>query len=68
LTAADPRIDGRFDPERFMSYVRRIGHGGALGIDYHAHGEDWAELSLPDDARPGGMPESGIIASGRSLA
>ncbi|MDQ4086496.1 MAG: PaaI family thioesterase [Pseudomonadota bacterium] len=47
-----------------MSYVRRIGHGGALGIAYHAHGENWAELSLPYDERLVGMPDSGIIASG----
>ena len=47
-----------------MNYVRRIGHGGALGIAYHAHGEDWAELSLPYDERLIGMPETGIIASG----
>ena len=53
-----------FDPARFMNYVRRVGHGGALGIAYHGHGEDWAELSLPYDARLVGMPESGIIASG----
>jgi uncharacterized protein (TIGR00369 family) len=53
-----------FDPRRFMSYVRRLGHGGALGIDYHDHGEDWAELSLPYDARLIGMPESGVVASG----
>ena len=53
-----------FDPERFLNYVRRVGHGGALGIAYHAHGEDWAELSLPYDERFVGMPETGIIASG----
>ena len=53
-----------FDPARFLNYVRRVGHGGALGIAYHAHGDDWAELSLPYDARLVGMPESGIIASG----
>ena len=53
-----------FDPKRFLDYVRRVGHGGALGIAYHAHGEDWAELSLPYDARLVGMPDSGIIASG----
>jgi uncharacterized protein (TIGR00369 family) len=56
--------DEAFDPERFLNYVRRVGHGGALGIAYHAHGEDWAELSLPYDERLVGMPESGIIASG----
>lgn len=53
-----------FDPKRFMSYVRRIGHGGTLGIAYVDHGSDWAELSLPYDEKLIGMPESGIIASG----
>ncbi len=53
-----------FDPARFMNYVRRVGHGGALGIAYHAHGDDWTELSLPYDPRLVGMPETGIIASG----
>jgi len=53
-----------FDPKRFMSYVRQIGHGGALGIDYVAHGPDWAELSLPYDEKLVGMEETGIIASG----
>lgn len=53
-----------FDPRRFMSYVRRVGHGGALGIDYVGHGADWAELSLPYDSKLVGMPETGIIASG----
>ena len=64
---AEPRRPGpgeAFDPERFMNYVRRICHGGALGIAYRGHGEDWAELSLPYDARLVGLPESGIIASG----
>lgn len=57
-------MEAGFDPQRFMSYVRRVGHGGALGIDYVAHGEDWAELSLPYDEKLVGMPETGIIASG----
>ena len=55
---------GAFDPERFMSYVRHLGHGGALGIAYRGHGEDWVELDLPYDEKLVGMPESGIIASG----
>ena len=53
-----------FDAEQFMRYVRRVGHGGALGIGYVAHGADWAELSLPYDEKLIGMRESGVIASG----
>lgn len=53
-----------FDPKLFMSYVRQVGHSGALGIDYVAHGADWAELRLPYADNLIGMPETGIIASG----
>ncbi len=60
----EPALEPGFDPKRFMSYVRQVGHGGALGIDYVAHGEDWAELSLPYDDKLIGMPETGVIASG----
>ncbi len=60
----DPRRTQTFDPERFMQYVRQVGHGGALGIFYHAHGEDWAELGLPYAEHLIGVAESGVIASG----
>ena len=60
----DPRAMPAFDPKLFLSYVRKLGHGGALGIDYRDHGGDWAELGLPYDERLVGMPDSGIIASG----
>jgi uncharacterized protein (TIGR00369 family) len=53
-----------FDPKLFMSFVRKVGHGGALGIDYHAHGADWAELSLPYDEKLIGVVDTGVIASG----
>ena len=53
-----------FDPRRFMEHVRRVGHGGALGILYRDHGEDWVELGLPYSDALVGMPESGILASG----
>ncbi|RHW19354.1 PaaI family thioesterase [Sphingomonas gilva] len=55
-----------FDPARFFDGGAR-GHGGALGIGYHAHGEDWAELTLPYDARLIGDVATGVIASGPIL-
>jgi uncharacterized protein (TIGR00369 family) len=64
VTSPDPKSSERFDPKLFMTYVRQVGHSGALGIAYAGHGEDWAELSLPYDERLVGMPQSGIIASG----
>ncbi len=62
--AVDPRATQPFDPERFMKLLRHIGHGGALGIDYHDHGDDWIELSLPYSEDLVGVAESGILASG----
>ena len=55
-----------FDPERFMDYASRdgSGHGAAVGISYHSHGEDWVELALPWRAELVGMPETEILASG----
>ena len=61
---SEPFLADAFDPERFMGYARQVGHGGALGIDYVAHGPDWVDLSLPYDDKLVGMEESGIIASG----
>jgi uncharacterized protein (TIGR00369 family) len=57
-------LSAAFDPQRFMNLVRRVGHGGALGIGYVGHGEDWAELSLPYSEKLVGMPATGVIASG----
>jgi uncharacterized protein (TIGR00369 family) len=52
-----------FDPQWFAT--RGFGgHGSALGMRYHAHGDDWAELALPYDERLIGDPASGVIASG----
>ncbi|MDB5679559.1 PaaI family thioesterase [Sphingomonas bacterium] len=55
-----------FDPERF--FTARIGHGGALGIRYEAHGEDWAELALPYDEKLVGNLGTGVVASGPILS
>jgi len=61
----DPRAAAAaFDPRRFMDYVRQVGHGGALGIYYHGHGDNWVELGLPYADELVGMAETGILASG----
>ena len=51
-----------FDPERF---TRRGfgGHGGRLGLAYHAHGTDWVELAMPWRADLVGDPARGVLAS-----
>jgi uncharacterized protein (TIGR00369 family) len=53
-----------FDPKLFMSYVRKVGHGGALGILYLDHGDDWVELGLDWQQKLVGVPETGVLASG----
>lgn len=55
---------GGFDARGFMKLVRRVGHGAALGIDYVAHGDDWAELVLPYAPALVGKEETGVMASG----
>jgi len=55
-----------FDPARFLN--SRLGHGGAIGIGYRAHGPDWAELELPYDERLVGNVDTGVIASGPILS
>jgi uncharacterized protein (TIGR00369 family) len=59
----NPGADG-FDPKLFMSYVEKVGHGGALGIHYQGHGDDWAELAMNYDRKLIGMVDSGVVASG----
>ncbi|HEY0445543.1 MAG TPA: PaaI family thioesterase [Allosphingosinicella sp.] len=47
-----------------MSFASRLGHGGALGIVYQAHADEWVELALPYDEKLIGVTESGVLASG----
>jgi len=56
--------DAGFDPERFFKLARSVGHGRALGLDYHSSGEDWVELALPWRPELVSMPDSGIMATG----
>lgn len=52
-----------FDARRFAGHGFG-GHGGRLGIAYHAHGPDWAELRLPWHADLVGDPARDVLASG----
>jgi len=56
-----------FDPRRFFESGSLRHHGTALGIVYHAHGDDWAELALPYAREQIGDVASGVIASGPVL-
>jgi uncharacterized protein (TIGR00369 family) len=53
-----------FDPKAFMAFVDKVGHGAAVGIVYHDHGPDWAELAMDYDEKLIGVTDSGILASG----
>ena len=44
------------------------GHGGQLGIRFHARSEAWIELALPYRTDQIGDEDSGIIASGPIIA
>jgi uncharacterized protein (TIGR00369 family) len=57
-------LDGAFDPERFFTLMRSVGHGRALGLEYRASAGQWIELALPWREELVGVPESGILASG----
>lgn len=58
---------GDFDPRMFFD-ARLIGHGTRLGIGHQAHGDDWAELTLPYAQALVGDTASGVLASGPILA
>lgn len=55
-----------FDPRVFMHFGKRA-HAGRLGVEYHAHGSDWAELALPYNPALIGDETSGVLASGPIL-
>ena len=54
----------QFDPSIASKLLTRFGHGGWLGMRYHAHGDDWVELALPWREDLVGIPDSGVLASG----
>jgi len=59
-----PDLTATFDPEAFTAYASQVGHGGALGIGYSAHGTDWVELTLDYQERLVGVAATGVLASG----
>jgi uncharacterized protein (TIGR00369 family) len=54
----------KFDAPALIDWISKSGHNGMLGMEYHAHGADWAELALPYRADLIGDPATGILASG----
>jgi uncharacterized protein (TIGR00369 family) len=67
MTDSETPAARAFDP-RLLFGGRFGGHGGTLGIVFHDHGDDWAELALPWHAGLVGDEASGVIASGPILA
>jgi uncharacterized protein (TIGR00369 family) len=53
-----------FDPVRLIRMMARSGHNAELGVQYSAHGDDWAELILPYANNLVSDVDTGILASG----
>ena len=45
-------------------FMTGVPHLAALGIAYHSHGKEWAELHMPFSPQQVADPDYGIIASG----
>lgn len=58
----------RMDDIPGLAGFRFGGHGGRLGIRFHARGDDWAELALPYAPELIGDAASGVLASGPIVA
>jgi uncharacterized protein (TIGR00369 family) len=52
------------DPAKFLLFMVKNGHNGALGTRYLSHGKGWCELELPYDPRQASDAATGILASG----
>ncbi|KAK0338879.1 hypothetical protein LTR94_036793, partial [Friedmanniomyces endolithicus] len=60
-----------FNPAKMMDQIdlRRFGgHGGRLGIRFHARDAEWVELAMPYAEDMIGDEDSGVIASGPIIA
>lgn len=56
--------DQAFDPAVAIRMMSAHGHGGFIGLGYHAHGPDWVEIALPWREDLVGDEASGVLASG----
>ena len=61
-------LGAAFDPVPAARLIIALGHNGALGARYLAHGEDWFELALDYRADLVGDEETGVLASGPIIA
>lgn len=59
-----PRPDIPFDPSAVAPLLLKVGHVGWLGLEYDAHGADWAQVSLPWRADLIGTDDGQVLASG----
>jgi uncharacterized protein (TIGR00369 family) len=57
-------MDHDYDPLQLIKMMSRNGHNALIGVRYHAHGDDWAELRLPYDRKLISDATTGILASG----
>lgn len=53
-----------FDPSRFAAVIAKHGHNALIGTQYHAHGDDWVELTLAYRDDLVSDAATGILASG----
>lgn len=57
-------LEGSFDPLAFFAIIENYGHGGALGMRYSDHGDDWVEVALPWREALVGVLATGVLATG----
>ncbi|MEQ1547848.1 MAG: PaaI family thioesterase [Chakrabartia sp.] len=50
-----------------ITMMSKNGHNALIGVEYHAHGDDWCELKLPYNAQLASDATTGIMASGPIL-
>jgi uncharacterized protein (TIGR00369 family) len=56
--------DSDFDPLTLVKFMGGNGHNRFLGVRYHAHGDDWCEMTLPYNPAFVSDADTGIMATG----